>query len=114
LLTISGKLIKGISPETGEHAVFEELGKIKTEMISVTELEKVKNKTESMLAFEDISLMNRANSLANYELLGDANLMNTELEKYHAVTREEILEECKKVFSDENSNTLYYRSTVKQ
>jgi len=114
LLTISGKLIKGISPETGEHAVFEELEKIKTEMISVTELEKVKNKTESMLAFEDISLMNRANSLANYELLGDANLMNTELEKYHAVTREEILEECQKIFSDDNSNTLYYRSTVRQ
>jgi len=90
------------------------LEKIKTEMISVTELEKVKNKTESMLAFEDISLMNRANSLANYELLGDANLMNTELEKYHAVTREEILEECQKIFSDDNSNTLYYRSTVRQ
>jgi hypothetical protein len=57
--------------------------------------------------------MNRANSLANYELLGDANLMNTELEKYHAVTREEILEECRKIFSDDNSSTLYYRSTVK-
>ncbi len=69
-------------------------------MISVLELEKVKNKTESMIAFEDISLMNRANSLANYELLGDANLMNTELEKYHAVTREEILEESRNSFSD--------------
>ncbi|HZW70024.1 MAG TPA: pitrilysin family protein, partial [Hanamia sp.] len=113
LLTISGRLVKGTSPETGENAVFEELEKIKTEMISVSELEKVKNKTESMLAFEDISLMNRANSLANYELLGDANLMNTELEKYHAVTREEILEECQKIFSDDNSSTLYYRSTVK-
>ena len=83
-------------------------------MISVLELEKVKNKTESMIAFEDISLMNRANSLGNYELLGDANLMNTELEKYHAVTREEILEESQTIFSDENSNTLYYRSSVKE
>ncbi|HSN09379.1 MAG TPA: hypothetical protein VLS85_10080, partial [Hanamia sp.] len=77
------------------------------------ELEKVKNKTESMIAFEDISLMNRANSLANYELLGDANLMNTELEKYHAVTREEVLEECRNIFTDNNSSTLYYRSSVK-
>ena len=40
---------------------------------------KVKNKTESMIAFEDMSVMNRAASLATYELLGDAQLMNTEL-----------------------------------
>ncbi len=111
LLTISGRLLKGVSLEKAENAVFEELDKIKTEMISVAELEKVKNKTESMIAFEDISLMNRANSLAHYELLGDANLMNTELEKYHAVTREEILEECQNIFTDNNSNTLYYRSS---
>jgi zinc protease len=78
------------------------------------ELEKVKNKTESMLAFEDISLMNRANSLANYELLGDANLMNTELESYQSVTREEIMEECNRIFVDTNCSTLYYRSTIKE
>ena len=35
-----------------------------------TELQKVKNKTESMIAFEDMSVMNRANSLAYYELSG--------------------------------------------
>lgn len=114
LLTISGRLIKGVTLETAENAVFEELDKIKSEMISEPELEKIKNKTESMIAFEDISLMNRANSLAHYELLGDANLMNTELEKYHAVTREEILEECRTIFKDNNCNTLYYRSSVKE
>jgi len=112
LLAISGSVIKGVTLEEAENAVFEELEKIKTEMISVSELEKIKNKTESMIAFEDISLINRANSLANYELLGDANLMNTELEKYHAVTREDILEESQRIFADNNSNTLYYRSTV--
>ena len=114
LLSISGRLLKGVTIEEGENAVFAELEKIKTEMISVAELEKVKNKTESMIAFEDISLMNRANSLANYELLGDANLMNTELEKYQAVTREEVLEECRNIFTDNNSSTLYYRSSVKE
>jgi len=113
LLSISGRLLKGITLEEAENAVSAELEKIKTEMISVAELEKIKNKTESMLAFEDISLMNRANSLANYELLGDANLMNTELETYHAITREDVLEECRNIFVDNNSNTLYYRSSVK-
>jgi predicted Zn-dependent peptidase len=56
--------------------------------------------------------MNRANSLANYELLGDVNMMNTELEKYQAVTRQEILEECKLVFTEDNCSTLYYRAAT--
>lgn len=114
LLSINGRLLKGISLEKAEAAVIVELKKIKTEVISVLELEKAKNKTESMLAFEDINLINRANSLANYELLGDVNLMNTELDKYKSVTREEILEECEKIFEDTNCNTLYYRSIVKE
>jgi predicted Zn-dependent peptidase len=63
-----------------------------------------------MIAFEDMSVMNRANSLAYYELLGDAELMNTELGKYAAVTTQDILEESRKIFRRENSNTLYYYS----
>jgi hypothetical protein len=39
--------------------------------------------------------------------------MNTELESYRAVTREEIREECRKVFVESNCSTLYYRSTIK-
>jgi zinc protease len=113
LLCIDGKLVRGVTLEEAENAVIAELEKIKTELISEAELQKIKNKTESMLAFEDISLMNRANSLANYELLGDANLMNTELESYRAVTREDIREECRKVFVESNCSTLYYRSTIK-
>ncbi|MEO7121080.1 MAG: insulinase family protein, partial [Ginsengibacter sp.] len=74
-----------------------------------SELQKVKNKTESMMAFEDISLINRANSLATYELLGDADLMNRELEMYQAVTQEDIQNECRSIFVDDNCSTLYYR-----
>jgi predicted Zn-dependent peptidase len=73
-------------------------------------LEKVKNKTESMMAFEDMSVMSRANSLAMYALLGDANLINTELNKYRAVTAQQIIEESKIIFDENNSNTLYYYS----
>jgi zinc protease len=110
LLTIEGKLVKGVSIEAGDKAINEELEKIKNEIIAEAELEKVKNKVESLLAFEDISLMNRANSLANYELLGNANLMNEELANYHAVTAEEIHEECLNIFVDTNCSTLYYRA----
>jgi len=110
LLAIEGKLVKGIKMEDAEKAVDEELEKMKNELVSETELQKVKNKTESTIAFEDMSVMNRANSLAFYELLGDAELMNSELEKYAAVTTEDILNESKNIFKEENSSTLYYYS----
>ncbi|MFI5187882.1 MAG: M16 family metallopeptidase [Chitinophagales bacterium] len=110
LLAIEGKLVKGINMEEAEKAVNVELEKIKTEPVSETELQKVKNKTESTIAFEDMSVMNRANSLAFYELLGDAEFMNHELEKYNTVTVEDILNESRNIFREENSNTLYYYS----
>jgi zinc protease len=110
LLAIEGKLVKGIKMEDAEKAIDDELDKMKKEHVSETELQKVKNKTESTIAFEDMSVMNRANSLAFYELLGDAELMNTELEKYNAVTTGDILKESRDIFTGENSSTLYYYS----
>jgi len=110
LLAIEGKLVKGVKMEDAEDAIDQELDKIKNELVSETELTKVKNKTESTIAFEDMSVMNRANSLAYYELLGDAELMNQELEKYNVVTTEDVRNEARKIFREENSNTLYYYS----
>lgn len=110
LLTIEGKLVKGVLPETADKAVEEELQQMKHDLVDEKELQKVKNKTESMIAFEDMSVMNRANSLAIYELLGDAALMNTELEKYNAVSVKDIQEETRIIFDEKNSNTLYYYS----
>jgi len=109
-LVIEGKLVKGIKMEDAENAVETELEKMRTEKVTTTELQKVKNKVESLIAFEDMSLTNRANSLAFYELLGDAEQMNHELEKYNVVTAEDILNESRIIFRPENSNTLYYYS----
>jgi zinc protease len=109
-LVIEGKLIKGVKMEDAEKAVEAELEKMKTEKVTASELQKVKNKVESLIAFEDMSLTNRANSLAFYELLGDADQMNHELEKYNVVSAEDILNESRIIFRQENSNTLYYYS----
>lgn len=110
LVVVEGKLVKGIKMEEAEKAVNEELEKIKTEPVSETELQKVKNKTESMIAFEDMSVMSRANSLAYYEILGDASWMNFELEKYASVTTEDVLQESRSIFRDSNCSTIYYLS----
>ena len=108
LVAVEGKLVKGVKIEDAEKAVMIELEKIKTSLVSDQELQKVKNKTESMIAFEDMSVMNRANSLAYYETLGDAAWMNEELQKYAEVTVEDIRNEAGRIFREENSNTIYY------
>ena len=110
LLVIEGKLVKGISMAVAEKAVLEEIEKIKNEILDAKELQKVINKTESVICFEDMSIMNRAHSLAYYELLGDADLMNKELSMYQKVTPSMIQHTAKEIFQDSNRNTLYYYS----
>ncbi len=110
IMVIEGKLVKGVDIKLAEAAVMEELAKLQQDGISTTELEKVKNKTESAMAFEDMGVMNRAASIAMYELLGDAQLMNKELDKYRAVTAEQIADQSRIIFDENNCSTLHYLS----
>ncbi|SEW10903.1 Predicted Zn-dependent peptidase [Chitinophaga sp. YR573] len=108
LLTIEGKLVKGVKMKDAEKAVQIEIDKIQQEIIPERELQKVKNRVESMLAFEDMELLNRANNLAFYELMGDAELMNKEFSNYEAITTEDLHREAQQLFDEKNSNTIYY------
>jgi zinc protease len=113
LLVVEGKILPGIDPEKADEAIVAQLEEIKTQPIELLELEKVKNKIESMLAFEDLNLLSRANNLAFYELLGDAENMNREFENYNRVTAEDMLKYANEVLVPTNCNTLYYLSNSK-
>ena len=110
VIAIEGRLVKGKSIEEADVAIEEELNIIQNNLINPNELEKVKNKTESVIAFEDMALVSRANSLAFYELLGNANLMHDELDKYNTITTDDILNYSQQIFNKSNSNTLKYYS----
>jgi predicted Zn-dependent peptidase len=110
LFTIEGQLIKGVDIQKAEDAIELELDKMRKSLLDDRELQKVKNKTESVMAFEDMSVMNRAGSLAFYELLGDGELMNTEFQKYQQVKAEDLHRLANEVLTTENSNTLWYLS----
>ncbi|MEZ5053371.1 MAG: hypothetical protein R2807_01165 [Chitinophagales bacterium] len=58
--------------------------------------------------FSESSLLNRAISLAYYELIGDANLINTEDKKYEAIKAQDIQRFAQNTFNKNSSNTLYY------
>lgn len=108
LIVIEGKISEGISVEQADAAIEKELELLKAEKISETELEKVKTKIESMLAFEDLSLLNRANNLAFYELLGDASQMNTEFDNYNEVTVDDIHAQANEILNPNKCSTMYY------
>ena len=110
LVAVDGKLVKGVSMDTAVKAVDEEIEKLKASKIEAKELQKVINRTESVIAFEDMSVMSRASSIALYELLGDASMMNTEFQKYQAITIDSIHDYANKIFANNNSNTLLYHA----
>ncbi len=108
LFVITGKLIKGVSMEEAESALKREIDEICLNAISETELQKVKNRVEAMMAFSEMRVLDKAMNLAYYELLGDAGQVNTLVDKYASVTASEISAEAKKIFRPENCSTLYY------
>lgn len=108
LFIIEGKPVKGVSMEEAEAAIWEELNRLKTDLIADDELTKVKNKIESTMAFSEMSLLDKAMNLAIFELLGDASDFNKETSRYLAVSSEDIRNRANSIFRKENSTTLYY------
>lgn len=108
LFICTGKLSEDVTMEKAEAAIDIEFGKLKTQLISETELTKVKNKVESTLEFSEMSILNKAMNLAFHELLGDAGNANREGEKYRAVTAGQIQAEAVKCFNETNASVLYY------
>ena len=78
--------------------------------MSDRELEKVKNKFEANTLFGELNVMNKAMNLGFYEMLGDLELINREVDCYRAVTRERIADFCRRVLRPENSSTLLYKA----
>jgi zinc protease len=108
LFIISGKISQGVDIIEAEKAIAEEINKIQSEYVSERELEKVKNKVESTLVFSEMSVYNKALNLAYYHLLGDAALLNSEVERYLSVTPDEIRIQANEILKTENCSTLYY------
>ena len=108
LLVIEGKLVEGVKVEVAEAAIWRELELLKAQLISDDEITKVKNKTESIMVFAELNLLDKAMNLAYYELLGDANLLNAEIDKYLEVTPGKIQAAAQDTFHPEKCSTLYY------
>jgi predicted Zn-dependent peptidase len=92
----------------------EEVVKIQKELISEKELQKLKNKFENQFVNSNSSIQGIANTLArDYMLYKNTNLINTEIDIYNSITREEIREVAKKYLNTNQRLELQYLPTEK-
>jgi len=99
----------GVDPSDVENAMNEEVRRMQTELISERELQKLKNQLETSFVTGNQSMAGIAESLANYHTyFGDANLINTEIDRYLAVTPEDIRAAAQTYYVPEQRVTLYF------
>jgi zinc protease len=114
LVTIHGKLMKGVDIRSADESVNEVIKGLQEIKESEEEIEKVRNKFESSTVFSNTSILNKAVSLSNYELLGNPELINREVEAYRGVSAEMVSEAAERFFRPTNCSTLYYKSSRKE
>lgn len=113
LLVVEAKLNPKISMTQADEAISRELETITKEKISDSELEKIKNQIESNATMSEVNLLSRTINLAYYELLGNADLINTEMNTYLKINAEELLEEASNTLKPTNCSTIYYHAQNK-
>lgn len=92
-----------------EKAMDEEIDKVKNELISEEEFQKLRNQVENDFISGNASVRGLAENLANYHVYyGDANLINTEIDRYMNVSREDIKAAANKYLNKENRVVLHY------
>lgn len=109
LFIVTGYIAKGVSIESAEEALWREITAIKHELVSDYELQKVQNKFEVNTIFGELNVMNKAMNLCYYEMIGDIDYINRELDCYKAVTKEKIAQTASDLFVKERSSTLIYK-----
>jgi zinc protease len=110
LLILNGKLMDGISFRVAEDAVNEIIEDLKKVPVPAIEMDKVRNKFEASMVFSNTSILNKAMNLGFYELLGNANAINNEVELYFRILPEMVMESAVNYLMPSNCSTLHYKS----
>ncbi|MBL4703695.1 MAG: insulinase family protein [Flavobacteriales bacterium] len=113
LFVVTGKTAAGVDVKEADLAIEKELEKLRVDLVSDRELQKVKNKFESTKLFGEMSALNKAMNLCFFELFGDASGVNSEFDKYNEVTPDGIRNTAVSMLVKENCSTLFYLSKKK-
>jgi len=111
LFLITGKLSDDVDFNTLDSALWKELEKIKAEGFTTRKLNSLKNKLSTAKAFQEQGLLNKSISLCMFELLGDANGINEEVQIYNNIENDDILGFANSILRKENCSLLKINKT---
>ena len=115
LFIIVGIANAGVEAGDLESSIDAEIDKTKTELVTEREFQKVRNQIENNFISRNGTIAGISESLADYHVYyGDANLINTEIDRYMKVTREDLSRVAKKYLTKENRVVLYYLPKEKE
>jgi predicted Zn-dependent peptidase len=106
----------GVDPIDLEASVNAEIDRMQNELISEREFQKLRNQIENEFVSANSRVAGIAENLATYHMFfGNTGLINSEIDRYMAVTREDIRAAAQKYFNANNRVALYYmpKSTSK-
>ncbi len=99
----------GKTSDENEKVINEEIEKVKSEKITDDEFAKIRSQVETSFIEKNSTVQGKAMQLGNYYVFfGDANLINSEIDKYMAVTKDDIQRVAKDYLVKENRTVLYY------
>lgn len=110
LFVFTAQLLPETKTEDVERAFWQEMQMLTEERVAGYEIEKVKNKFEANTLFGELNVMNKAMNLGFYEMLGDLDLINREVDLYRGVDEQMIRDFSQRLFRPENCSTLIYRA----
>jgi len=108
LFIVEARPMPGTSIDQARDVIWKELEDVKQNGVLEEELEKIRNKTESALVYSEVTVLHKAMNLAYYEILGDANMINIQSEKYQKVTLADIQRVANEILSPSQCNEIIY------
>ena len=106
LFLITGKLSEGVDFDILDKALWEQLEKIKSEGFTDRKLNSLKNKLSTAKAFQEQGLLNKSINLCMFEILGDANGINEEIQIYNGIKNDDILGFANSILRKKNCSLL--------
>jgi predicted Zn-dependent peptidase len=109
LFLVYGIVNMGVKPEELESAINTEIERVKNEELTDREFEKLRNQIEVSFVTRNSTMAGIAESLSDYHMyMDDADLINTELQRYMKVTKEDIKRVANQYLTEKNRVVLYY------